>query len=238
MSKYNLRRRKKRILSAACYFIAFALLFGALVYLYKDNRNKKQERAVYKENLAQEESEEKLPEITTGEKKKEETVPSPTQTAEPTVTPTETPTPEPTGKTDKKSGAAAASTATVTKTAEATPTAEPTPTPLETEKLSILVLNGTRKQGVAGFWKGQLEAEGFTNVTAATYKKAVEAETVIYSETQDLERNTDIFKKLFPKAEFRQEGIKDGISFEANQAGQQESYDYYIVVGLSDARNK
>lgn len=207
MSKYNPRRRKKRILSAVCYFIAFALLFGVLVFLYKENRNKKQERAMYKENLAQEESEGKLPEITTGGKKKEETVPSPTPTptAKPTVTPTATPTLEPTGK---------------------------------TEKLSILVLNGTRKQGVAGFWKGQLEAEGFTNVTAATYKKAVEAETVIYSETQNLEVNADIFKKLFPKAEFRQEGIKDGISFEENQGGQQESYDYYIVVGLNDARNK
>ena len=231
MSKHNHGRRNKNILSTVCYIIALAVLLGALVFLYMDNRSKKEERAVYKDSLAQEESEMKLPEITTGEKK-EETVPSPTPVAEAAETSTETPVPEPTGKTGKETDSE------VTPTAEATPTPEPTPTPVEKEKLSILVLNGTRKQGVAGFWKGQLEAEGFTNVTAATYKKAVETETVICSDTRDPESEADLFKKLFPDAVFRKESVKDGISFEANQGGQLDNFDYYIIVGTKDARNK
>lgn len=203
-------RRKKSALMTVCYVIVLALLIGALGYLYLNNREKKAERAEYKESLAKKETTLDFPELTVRETEEE--------TAE------ETPTPEPTA----------------TPTPEPTATSTPSPTPVEEEvpDPAILVLNGTKIQGVAAYWKEQLEKEGYSNVAAATYTKAVEKETVIYSESMDEEDVKETLQKLFPNAEFRKESIKDGISFSADQNGQQNTFDLYIVIGTTDARNK
>lgn len=203
-------RRKKRTAMTACYLIVLALLIGALGYLYLSNREKKAERAEYKDSLAKKEKNLDFPELTVRktEEEKTEATPTPELTA--------TPTPEPTA------------------------TEAPSPTPEEEEVFdpTILVLNGTKIQGVAGYWKEQLEKEGYSNVDAATYTKAVEAETVIYSEAADEEKAGEAFQKLFPNAAFRKESIKDGISFSADHNGQKDSFDFYIVIGTKDARNK
>ena len=205
MSKHSHRRRKK-ILSTVCYIIVLALLIGAVGYLYIDNRNKKEERAQFKQTLAQQEKKMKLPDITETAKKKEEAEQSPTPEVDPSPTPT--------------------------------PAAKPTKVLSEVEKLSVLILNGTKIQGVAGFWKGQLEQAGFTNVSVATYDKTVETETVISSESRNPEEEPDELKKLFPTAQVRKEGIKEGITFEPGQESQQDHFDYYIIIGYKDARNK
>ncbi|WP_373218946.1 LytR C-terminal domain-containing protein [Ruminococcus sp. 5_1_39BFAA] len=200
-------RRKKSAVMTVCYVIVLALLIGALGYLYLNNREKKAERAEYKESLAKKETDLDFPELTVRETKEEET---------PEPEPTATPTPEPTA------------------------TSAPSPTPVEEEAFdpTFLVLNGTKIQGVAAYWKKQLEKEGYSNVAAATYTKTVETETVIYSESVDEEKAEEVFQKLFPNAEFRKESIKDGISFSADQTGQKDSFDFYIVIGTKDARNK
>lgn len=203
-------RRKKSAVMTVCYVIVLALLIGALGYLYLNNREKKAERAEYKESLAKKETNLDFPELTVRETKEEE--------AE------ETPTPEPTA----------------TPTPEPTATSAPSPTPVEEEVFdpTILVLNGTKIQGVAAYWKEQLEKEGYSNVAAATYTKTVEKETIIYSDSVDEGKAGEAFQKLFPNAEFRKESIKDGISFSADQNGQKDSFDFYIVIGTKDARNK
>ena len=191
-------RRKKSAVMTVCQVIVLALLIGALGYLYLNNREKKAERAEYKESLAKKETDLDFPELTVRETKEEET---------PEPEPTATPTPEPTA------------------------TSAPSPTPVEEEAFdpTFLVLNGTKIQGVAAY---------YSNVAAATYTKTVETETVIYSESVDEEKAEEVFQKLFPNAEFRKESIKDGISFSADQTGQKDSFDFYIVIGTKDARNK
>lgn len=97
--------------------------------------------------------------------------------------------------------------------------------------LSILVLNGTRKAGVAGYWTTQLTAKGYTNVTPANYNGRIEAETVIYAKDT---KKAEQFLAVFPKASIVQGSISSGI--EANADGTiPKADDIYIIVGSNDA---
>lgn len=100
--------------------------------------------------------------------------------------------------------------------------------------LSILVLNGTGKPGVAGYWKTQLEKRGYTNVTPASYTETVGDETVIYAANN---AQTGIFKELFPNAETKIGTVDTGLEA-ATGIPLPEKCDVYIIIGNKDARSE
>lgn len=69
-----------------------------------------------------------------------------------------------------------------TETETESETESETETETENKEVSVLILNGTRKEGVAGYWKKQLEKDGYTNVSTASYREDPEDRTVIYAE--------------------------------------------------------
>lgn len=110
-----------------------------------------------------------------------------------------------------------------------------TEAPTETENPMInkamLVLNGTRRPGVAGNWKTILEQNGYTNVSTATYTGAVAPQTAVY--LQNMEQ-AEALKGLFPNATFQVGALTEGI--EANPGETLPAqFDLYIVIGSNDA---
>ncbi len=99
--------------------------------------------------------------------------------------------------------------------------------------MPIMVLNGTRKEGVAGYWSTQLMALGYTNVSPVNYNGRIEEETVIYAE--DTKRAEQLLL-TFPNAVIRQGSITSGIEVSAGGTIPQEQ-EVYIVVGTNDARS-
>ena len=102
------------------------------------------------------------------------------------------------------------------------------------KSVSIVILNGTGRSGVAGYWQSQLEADGYINVVSASYYESAEEKTVIY--TQD-EKLAEPLKKHFPDAIIQKGAIKEGIVAGENVTIPDRN-DLYIVVGNSDARNE
>lgn len=100
--------------------------------------------------------------------------------------------------------------------------------------ISILVLNGTRRDGVAGYWKKELEEQGYKNVISASYTGTLEEETIIYSQ----ERKTALpFKTQFPNALIRTGSVETGIEWGQGEVRPQK-IDIYIVIGNKDAQNE
>lgn len=108
-----------------------------------------------------------------------------------------------------------------------------TPPPAEIASLPVLILNGTRKQGVAGYWKSVLEQAGYTNVTPATYTGTVGTQTVIY--TADAAKAESLLQ-LFPNASIQIGSITTGIEATTGIPLPAQT-DIYILIGSSDARN-
>lgn len=112
-----------------------------------------------------------------------------------------------------------------------------TETESETEddkSLSILVLNGTRKPGVAAYWKEELEKDGYTNVYTASYSREVEDYTLLYS--TDVTLKTE-FDKYFPDCRMRLSKVEEGIEPDGDTQ-LPEDIDLYIVVGRNDCNNQ
>lgn len=105
---------------------------------------------------------------------------------------------------------------------------------LENKDSAVLVLNGTGRPGVAGYWKKQLEEAGYTNVVSASYTGEIEDETVIYAGD---EKEAEVFKEQFPNADFEKGSIETGIEAAEGSALPEHS-DIYIVVGSNDARSE
>lgn len=110
---------------------------------------------------------------------------------------------------------------------------------LETEgdavkTLSVLVLNGTGKPGVAGYWKTQLEKEGYTNVSPVTYTGSVGEETVIYVSAKE---QAEPLKQEFPDAAVEIGKVEDGLEA-AEGSPLPEQRDIFIVIGSRDAQSE
>lgn len=210
MAKKKHRRRRKKGIAFVCYIMVLAALLGALGYLYTVNKTKKAEHAAFKRVLMDAEAEEAVAELSAEETEEAKEV---------------SPAPEPEEAPDPA--------------ADAEPSPPPAPVEEETFDPAVLVLNGTKIPGVAAYWKGELEKAGYTHVAVATYTKAVEAETVIYSGAEDGEEKSAAFRELFPSGVFRKEALQEGIVFGADQDVQQPSaFAYFIVIGTKDARNQ
>ncbi|MDO5423997.1 MAG: LytR C-terminal domain-containing protein [Eubacteriales bacterium] len=113
---------------------------------------------------------------------------------------------------------------------------EETATEDETERkdMSILVLNGTKKEGVAGYWQRQLEEAGYTNVFSASYTGAIGEETVIFSEDREM---AEVFKEQFPNGVMQSGIVEDGIET-VEGVEIPERCEVYILVGSRDARSE
>lgn len=112
-----------------------------------------------------------------------------------------------------------------------------TETESETEAdktVSILVLNGTKRPGVAGYWQNQLEEDGYENVASASYSGEIADETVIYAEQ---EADAEPLKSYFPDADVEKGSIEEGIEAD-NGVTLPETCDLYIVIGRNDAQSE
>ena len=118
-----------------------------------------------------------------------------------------------------------------------------TPTPALTAKtevtaeetikdMNILVLNGTKRPGVAGYWKAELENVGYKNVIPATYTKAVEQETVIWAETVEIAKP---LLEVFPNARIQVGSIQDGIELQTGVTMPKKN-DIYIIIENNDVK--
>ena len=98
------------------------------------------------------------------------------------------------------------------------------------KNVGILVLNGTKRPGVAAYWKTQLETAGYANVVPATYNKTVGQETVIYAPSVEVAKP---FLELFPNAAVQVGNVADGIELQAGVV-MPENCQVYIVIGNKD----
>lgn len=98
--------------------------------------------------------------------------------------------------------------------------------------LSVVVLNGTGRDGVAAQWTETLKNGGYANTIPATYTGASEEQTVIYAASEE---QGAPFLELFPNGTVRvgslgPQGILTGAG--VNLPAQ---VDVYIVIGKTDA---
>lgn len=116
-------------------------------------------------------------------------------------------------------------------------TEAPAETESETEankSVSILVLNGTKRPGVAGYWQMQLEEDGYENVVSASYAGEIADETVIYAKQK---KDAKALSAYFPDAAVENGSIEEGIETE-NGVTLPEKIDLYIVIGRNDAKSE
>ena len=97
---------------------------------------------------------------------------------------------------------------------------------------NILILNGTRRPGVAAFWKTELEKNGYKNIMPVTYTKVVEYETVILTEDVELAQP---LQAIFPYAKIQEGSVQEGIELEPGVT-LPEKTDIYIIIGERDVR--
>lgn len=113
-----------------------------------------------------------------------------------------------------------------------TETEEPeSETALTASEMSVLVLNGTKRPGVAGYWEKILRDKGYKEVISATYEEEAEAHTVIYTENV---KNAGELQQLFPGSEVRMGKVENGIVLEEGEKLPKQ-VDLYLVIGREDA---
>lgn len=99
---------------------------------------------------------------------------------------------------------------------------------------SILIINGTYKNGVAAYWEGKLREDGYTNILTGSISGKAEQVTAIYGANKEL---AESFKQFFPTAEIREGNVPEGYTMADEAAQPPASCDFYIVVGIADASN-
>ena len=99
---------------------------------------------------------------------------------------------------------------------------------------SILIINGTYKNGVAAYWEGKFREAGFTNLLTGSYSGKAEQVTAIYGVNKEM---AESFREFFPTAEIRDGSVPDGYTMADETTQPPASCDFYIVVGIVDAVN-
>lgn len=102
----------------------------------------------------------------------------------------------------------------------------------EERLLDIVVLNGTRRQGVAGYWRDELEKAGFLNVASASFSAEPQDATVIYAQNG---ANAGVLRATFPNAQFTVGELPAGNIEPGEGESLPEQADVYIVLGRNDA---
>ena len=99
---------------------------------------------------------------------------------------------------------------------------------------SILVLNGARKPGVAAYWQSVLLADGYTNVSTATYSREASERTSIYYSGEASLHAALVLQAYFPESDIIYGTLTEGIE-PGEDAPVPEQADVYVVVGPQDA---
>lgn len=205
------------------YTAAVVAVIAGLFFMYRHSAKREEEYQAFVEELKQTEdpkleqnswitAEEKTEEAETGEEEDS------TEAAA-----------DESAQTEQSGEEASATPAPENTEATATPTAAPIAQ--ADPNLSVVVLNGTGKEGVAAQWTEALRNGGYANVTPATYSGAVEEQTIIYAASEEQGAQ---FLNLFPNGIIRigtvdPQGIITGAG--VNLPAQ---VDVYIVVGKSE----
>ncbi|MDO4322031.1 MAG: LytR C-terminal domain-containing protein [Lachnospiraceae bacterium] len=95
---------------------------------------------------------------------------------------------------------------------------------------TILVLNGTKKPGVAGAWKEQLQKLGYRHVVSASYTGEIEDHTVIYAEQS---AKVEGLQHQFSNSETKVGKVENGIEPGEGEKLPEE-IDVYVVVGRNN----
>lgn len=90
---------------------------------------------------------------------------------------------------------------------------------------SILVLNGSYRDGVAAYWEQRLTEAGYQHLYTGSYSGQAEEKTVIYASSV---QKAEVFKEIFADAEIR-EG-EPAAAYTLNGTAPETS-DYIIVIG-------
>ena len=243
MAKRN-NNYEKSPLKMVIYILAVLFLLGCIGYLLVCSRR---EKVAYREELEKvsaleadtETSEEKETEKQQEEPSEEKEKAAVTKAAEETtasVTPKVTEVPEETVTPGVTETPALTATPSLTVTPGLTGTPAPAAENADEEiaeadkNVGVLVLNGTKRPGVAAYWKTKLETAGYENVVPATYNKTVGQETIIYAPDVDAAKP---FLELFPNATVQVGTIAEGIELQAGVV-LPENCEVYIVIGNND----
>lgn len=221
MARNNQIGQERNPLKMVLYITAVLLLLGCIGYLlYSSAEKKKAYReemkmaaALETEILVQEETEEQTEAVSEVPKKKE-TAAVLGRTAE---------TRSGTEKTDV--------TETETADSDEASSEKEVSDPAAAKEMNVLVLNGTKREGVAGYWKTKLEQAGYTHVYPVTYTKPAEEQTVIYAKTK---KTAEAFLEQFPNAKIEIGTVKEGWEA-AEEAALPVKRDVFILIGLADA---
>ena len=109
-----------------------------------------------------------------------------------------------------------------------------TPAVPDVKTSSILIINGTYKNGVAAYWEGKFREAGFTNLLTGSSSGKAEQVTAIYGVNKEM---AESFREFFPTAEIRDGSVPDGYTMADETTQPPASCDFYIVVGIVDAVN-
>jgi hypothetical protein len=112
--------------------------------------------------------------------------------------------------------------------------ADSAPAVADVKTSSILIINGTYKNGVAAYWEGKFREAGFNNLLTGSYSGKAEQVTAIYGGTKE---QAESFKQFFPTAEIRDGDVPAGYTMADEAAQPPATCDFYIVVGIADAVN-
>lgn len=232
---------EKNPLRMVIYILAVIVLVGCIVYLLKYSGMKQEKyREEVKRVSALEASD--LAPTPEADTSSETAMPEATATLTPTpeaAVPGATPTPEVSATLTPIPEAAVPGVTSTPEAANLTPAPElekQADTVVNAEEaakeMSILVLNGTRRPGVAAYWKNELDKSGYKNVTPVTYTKIVEFETVIMTENVELAQP---LLELFPDAKIQEGSVQEGIELDPGVTIPEKS-DVYIIIGEKDVR--
>ena len=98
--------------------------------------------------------------------------------------------------------------------------------------ITIVVLNGTTTDGVAGYWASVIQGLGYTDVTAANYGLLSDSETVIVASSADA---AEPLLSVFPDATVQVGTSVEGEVWISDGEEVPQDVDVYVIVGMNDA---
>lgn len=111
-------------------------------------------------------------------------------------------------------------------------TTEAAETTKDVKEASVLIINGTYKNGVASYWEGKFREAGYTNLLTGSYSGKAEQVTAIYGTDKEM---AAAFREFFPTAEIRDGPVPAGYTMADETQQPADNCDFYIVVGIADA---
>ena len=136
---------------------------------------------------------------------------------------------EDSGQEEEKPAEEAAETEEVSETAEDADQGEAPQAADGIKDATVIVLNGSYRNGVASVWEERMKEAGYNNIITGSYGGQAEQKTIVYTAYPD---QAEVLKEIFADAEIR-EGTPPAAYTLSGETP--EKCDYYVVIGLTDA---